>query len=296
MKKHYFVYSLFFLLIWDVSQVTAFDAALTRGQLMSLLKEKKENACQNSASFMKRILKRGILRVAMHKKDHPPFFMISKKGELIGLDVTLANQIAEQLGVKVEFDRSENTFNGVVKRVQDNKSDIGISKISLTLVRARNVLYSEPYVSMTKSILINRIKLLQAGPGLSVKDVFSKEKAIIGALSGSSYEAFAERVFPKAQVYGSNNWKGDIIPRLIKGEIWAAFRDEIEVRRAMFLTKDASLHLLVVNLKDERDPMMMVINKEARHFREWINLFLKYAYKGETLAGTIERYKEYVYK
>ncbi len=239
---------------------------------------------------------RGVLRVAMHAKDHPPFFMVDEKGELIGIDIELAKDIATQLGVKLDINRDESTFDGVVDRVAKGLSDIVISKLSLTLKRALIVRYTNPYTSLSKSILINRIKLLKAGKHRSVQEVFNMKGSTIAALSGSSYEAFAKRLFPNTTIYGSSDWNDDIIPKLMKGEVWGAFRDELEVRRAIFLFKDASLYLLAVNLKDEQDPMMMVVHKDAPLFQNWLNLYLKYAHKKESIKESIERFKEYVYR
>lgn len=247
-------------------------------------------------SVLTTIKKRGVLRVAMHAKDHPPFFMVSKTGELIGIDIELANDIATQLNVKLDINRDATTFDGVVNRVAKGLSDIAISKLSLTLKRALIVRYTNPYTSLSKSILTNRIKLLQAGKHKSAKEIFSQKGAQIATLSGSSYEAFAKRIFPNASIYGSTDWSGDIIPKLMKGEFWGAFRDELEVRRAIFLFKDASLYLIAVNLKDEQDPMMMVVHKDAPFFQNWLNLYIEYAYKKEPIKDSIERFKEYVYK
>ncbi len=259
----------------------------------------QSNTALNKAiknSTLDAIVKRGVLRVAMNAKDHPPFFMVSDDGELIGIDVELAHDIARQLGVKVEINRDAKTFDGVVERVANGLSDIAISKLSLTLKRALIVRYTAPYTALSKSILINRVKLLGAGKENSTHQIFSHKKAKIAALSGSSYEAFAKRIFPNATIYSSKKWHGDIIPKVIKGELWGAFRDEIEVRRAMFLFKDAALHILAVNLKDEQDPMMMAVNKNAPLFQDWLNLYLKYAHKGVNINGAIERFKKYVYR
>jgi len=212
------------------------------------------------------IRKRGVLRVAMHQKDHPPFFMVDEKGNLIGVDIEIAEEIAKQLDLKLEINRDSATFDEVVQRVATGSSDIAISKLSMTLTRAQIVRYTKPYSSLSKSVLLNRVRLLKFGEGTSVEKIFNDKEAVVGVLSGSSYEAFAKRLFSGAQLYGKSDWTKDIVPKVVSGEVWGAFRDELEVRRTIFLYKDASYHLLAINLKDEQDHIMMVVHKDATMF------------------------------
>ena len=242
------------------------------------------------------IKKRGVLRVAMHQKDHPPFFMVDEKGELIGVDIEMAKEIANQLDLQLEINRDSETFDEVVQRVATGVSDIAISKLSMTLTRAQIVRYTNPYSSLSKSVLLNRVRLLKFGEGTSVEQIFNDKEAIIGVLSGSSYEAFAKRLFTTAKLYGRSDWTKDIVPKVISGEVWGAFRDELEVRRTIFLYKDASYHLLAINLKDEQDHIMMVVHKDAAMFQNWLNLYLSYVHKKEDIKDSIQRFKKYVYK
>ena len=248
------------------------------------------------STHLQKIIKSGVLRVGMHKKDHTPYFMTTETGNFVGIDIDLAKEIAKQLGVRVEFIRTENTFDDVVQLVIDGKADVVISKLSLTLERAKKVLYTKPYSSLTKSVLVNRTRLLQVGSNKSANEMFSQPGAIIAVLKGSSYVPFARRIFPKAQIYEGTDWYGDILPRVFKGEFWGAFRDELEVRRSIFLAENAALYVLAVNFKDEKDPFMMVVNKEARMLRDWLNLFLDFVYKKVPITNAIKKYEEYVYE
>ena len=89
---------------------------------------------------IQRILDRDKLIVAVLTSDNAPFFMTddSDSNNLIGLDAKIAKGLADALGVEVEFNRSADTFNGVVDQVYQLKADIAISKISQPLSRAQN--------------------------------------------------------------------------------------------------------------------------------------------------------------
>ena len=60
------------------------------------------------AAELARIINRGVLIVALHEKDTPPFFY-EKDGVLVGFDIELVQRIGDQLKVPLQFDRSAKT-------------------------------------------------------------------------------------------------------------------------------------------------------------------------------------------
>jgi polar amino acid transport system substrate-binding protein len=113
------------------------------------------------APDIKAILDRGELIVAMTAADQPPFYYVGSDGQLAGLDVTLARDIAARLGVKASFNRSPKSFNEVVELVAQGGADVAISKLSRTLVRAQMVRFTKPYVTFRHAMLFNRLRLAQ---------------------------------------------------------------------------------------------------------------------------------------
>jgi polar amino acid transport system substrate-binding protein len=248
------------------------------------------------APDMQSIIQRGTLVVAMLEKDNPPFFMVDEKGNLIGHDVELAKTIARLLHVKVEFNRNNPTFDDVVFMVARGEADVGISKLSLTLSRAQLVLYTDPYLILHKALLINRVGLTKFGSSLSTRNLFKTKAAVIGAIDQSSYEDFAQYLFPNASHFTAPSWENDIIPKVMKGEILGAFRDELVVRNTMLSVSNASIYLLAVIIEDEPDPIMMVVNKRSYVLQQFLNLFLEYYYPKKNLEEIINKYKSYMYK
>jgi len=248
----------------------------------------------SSPPDIRKIRKRGKLIVAMHGKDQPPFFMHDKKGTLIGIDVELAQAIASEFGVNVEFNREAKSFDEVVDIVAEGKADIGISKLSLTLDRAKKVRYTRPYLNFSKAVLLNRLHLAKKGATRSLNDIFSSKEVVIGAISDSSYEAFAKRLFPDAGIFTAPSWSGNIIPEVAEGKILAAFRDEFEVRRVMLSYPNSALKFLAVFLKDEGDPIMMVVPYDSIHMHTWLNLFLEFGNITLDTKALFEQYAQYV--
>ena len=85
-----------------------------------------------------RIIERGELVVAVLGVDQPPFFE-ERFGQLTGLDITLAGDIAKKLGVKVRFNRDAKTFDDVVSLLAKGQADLAVSKLSRTLPRAQEI-------------------------------------------------------------------------------------------------------------------------------------------------------------
>lgn len=237
---------------------------------------------------------RGVLRVAMHKMDHPPFFMVDETGQLIGIDVELAQELGRQLGVKVEFNRSQPSFNGVVSLVEGKVCDLAISKLSITMIRCEYVLYSRPYLTMNKALLVNRRILTKIPPNITVKELFQEKGFQIGAITNSSYESFAIRLVAADKVYSNPDWNRVIIPEVLEGKLWAAFRDELEVRRTMYNFRDAPLKLIAIILKDQMDPMSICFHKDDDLFRQYVNHFIDVVYGKKTMAEEIKRFDKYI--
>ena len=110
---------------------------------------------EDSVSIQK-IKNRGVLVVAVYFKDYAPFFFVNKKGELKGSDVDLAHELARKIGVKITFDRSAKTYDALVESVVQGKVDIAISCLSVTPQRLEKVLFTDSYITLKKTLLINR--------------------------------------------------------------------------------------------------------------------------------------------
>ena len=219
---------------------------------------------------------RGKIVFAMINRDLPPFSMMNSKGELVGIDVDLAKAIGKELGLKVEFIRTASTFEEVVDQVVERKADMAISKLSLTLSRAKKIRYTDPYVLLRKALFLNRLLLekLKQSDDESLKSLFGRTTRKIGVIANSSYVDFAKRIFPKAEIVEFDTWDKSIQATL-KGEVLASFRDEWEVRKVMDSVSDASISGLAVMIIEELDPIMVVVPWNHTHLLSWLNSYLE---------------------
>jgi cyclohexadienyl dehydratase len=111
----------------------------------------------NAQSRLDDIIAHGALRVGM-TGDYRPFSQHVKDKDAAsgnevekwsGLDVIMARQLAESLGVKADFVLT--TWSALMPDLAEGKFDIGMGGISITLARQRTALFSQPLMRVGKT-------------------------------------------------------------------------------------------------------------------------------------------------
>ncbi|MGM9902318.1 hypothetical protein A5844_002235 [Enterococcus sp. 10A9_DIV0425] len=129
------------------------------------------------------IKERGVLKVAT-SADYAPFefhTMVDGKDKIVGSDIDLAKEIANQLGVDLEI--SDMSFNTVLASLKEGKVDMAISAISATDERKTQFDFTDNYYNPPQVIMINKKN----------KEKYTSVEALarksIGAQKGSIQEA-----------------------------------------------------------------------------------------------------------
>lgn len=147
---------------------------------------------QQGESRLYAITKSGKLRVCIF----PLYFLISYRnpasGQLEGIDIDLAKELAKELGVELQF--VESSFSSFVADLQANKCEIGMFGIGATLKRAQAVAFSHPYL-ITNVYAVTR----KDGPVKSWADV-DKSGVRVGVGLASYIEPFMRRYLKNATV------------------------------------------------------------------------------------------------
>lgn len=227
-------------------------------------------------SDITRITGKGTLVVAMTAADQAPFFFVNSRKVLVGLDVQIAREIADKLGVKVKFDRSAKSFDEVVTNVVQGKADVAISKLSRTFPRAKNVRFSVPYMTFRHGLLLNRINAARAIRELHIteKEYIQKFPGKLGVIEHSSYELFAKTNFPYAEIISFKKWE-DVIAAVNDGIIDAAYRDELEIKKIIRLNPDASLRIKTALITDKSDSISVAVRYTDTNLLAFINMVIE---------------------
>ena len=94
------------------------------------------------------IVSRGVLRVGL-TGDYRPFSLRGPDGNYTGLDVDMANSLADALGVKLEI--VPTTWSALLADLGAGKFDIGMGGISITLARQKVAFFSQPVMRVGKA-------------------------------------------------------------------------------------------------------------------------------------------------
>lgn len=233
-----------------------------------------------AGSALERIQEKGTLTVAMFGEDVPPFFYTDDAGNLAGIDPSLARDIAAKLGVRLAFDRSATTFDGVVDKVRTGDADIAISLLSDTLERAARVSFSRSYVSVRQFMLINRLEFARlvatrgaGGAAVPVAMLLDDPAAQIGVISGTSYVGFLSQDFPRAKMAEFADWNA-MLAAVKAGRLVALLYDEIEIGNWRHADPAGSLDLRPFHLAGHPDTIAIAMRREDQDLKAWIDLYL----------------------
>lgn len=186
----------------------------------------------------------GVLKVGM-SADFAPFefhSMVDGKDKIVGADVDLANAIADDLGVDIEFMDME--FNAVLSSLEQGKVDIAISGISATPERKKSFDFSDNYYNPPQKVIVNK---KNADKFTSIDSLKGKK---VGAQKGSVQEDVVKQQLPDAQMVSVAKVPNLII-ELNQGSIDALVVEETV--GASYISQNPDLQFANIDLKSSKD-------------------------------------------
>jgi polar amino acid transport system substrate-binding protein len=108
-------------------------------------------ACGGDESALDRIAKADEL-VVYTNAEFQPYEYLGPNGEIIGVDMEIAQAIADELGVQLKVENA--AFDGLVASISSGKGDLGIAAMTITPERKDAVLFSIPYVDAIQFMVI----------------------------------------------------------------------------------------------------------------------------------------------
>ena len=124
--------------------------------------------CGEKGTSLKSIQKAGELVIAT-SPDFPPFEELKSDGSVQGIEIDVCNLICEKLGVKLKIEQVD--FESVLPGVQAGKYAMGVSGISVTEKRQKNVLFTDPYCLAAQAIVVTEGSPVTCKADLSGKSV-----------------------------------------------------------------------------------------------------------------------------
>ena len=226
-----------------------------------------------AARDLRSIIDTKVLRVAVTSFDLPAFHAHQSDGRLIGAEIEMAQQIAQALGVRVEFIENANSFDAVVDLVATGSADIGISKLSQTYARLRHVRFSNPYITLRQAMLFDRAAIARDANGQPPAAALQKFHGRIGLTAHSAYVEFAKANFPAATLVEAGTWE-DVIESLLAGKVDVIYRDEFEIRRILKNRPTLNVRFGPAAIIDQYALLSIAICDTCSKLQEFINYHL----------------------
>ena len=144
---------------------------------------------------------------------------------------------------------------------------------------------------MRQSLLLNRVQFAEQSNGRRPELAIRELTGNVGVIQDSSYVGYTKQKFPKTIVNEQPSWP-DVLRSARSGELVAAYRDELEVKRAILQDPSNAINFQTVVLTDTNDSVAMVLPWQSSHLREFVNQYLSSNNIDYTADLLLEKFKE----
>lgn len=139
--------------------------------------------CAKKESAVDKIKSAGKI-VMLTNAAFPPFEYLGDDNKPAGVDVDIAQAVADELGVTLEV--VDMDFDGIVPAIQSGQGDLGVAGMTNTPERANSVGFSINYVSTTQMIIVQE--------GSDIKTPDDLVGKTIGVQMGTTGDIFASDI------------------------------------------------------------------------------------------------------
>lgn len=165
------------------------------------------------SSIIDKVMRKGKLRVGL--SSFVPWAMQDKKGEWIGFEIDVAKQLAEDMGVEIEFVPTK--WEGLIPSLLTGKFDLIIAGMTGTPQRALKINFTIPYDYSGMNVVVHK----NFAEGVTdYMDLDKKGNTIVSRV-GTTGAALAKETFKNATVRLFPD-EGPMVQELLNGKA-AAF-------------------------------------------------------------------------
>ncbi|WP_271253394.1 transporter substrate-binding domain-containing protein [Pseudanabaena sp. Chao 1811] len=220
-----------------------------------------------------KIQKRGKLLIGV-KDNLPPLGFRDRDGNLSGLEIDIARELAKELNLPIELVPLKNRDR--LSALQNNQVDLAIAQITVTNNRSRLVDFSLPYYTDSTIAIAQR--------DLSIQEL--RQPIAIAVLKNSAAIAVIQSQFPKAAIIGASSYQ-DGLDALQSGKVKAFVGDRSSLTQWLkehpdyaIIGQPLAVHSLAIALPrgiqhlDFRDRVFAIVEKWRKN--SWLTDRVKY--------------------
>lgn len=226
---------------------------------------------------LSKIQKNGKLTIAT-SPDFPPFESLNGDGKVEGIEIELLELICQELGVELDIQQMD--FDSVLPGVQAGKFDMGVSGISITEKRQKNVLFTDPYCLAAQAIVV-----MEGSPISSKADLQGKS---VSVQTGTTAETFCNDNGYQVSSFQANN---DAQSALVQGKVDAWVIDDLtaaDMVKAYNAENDSKLVVLEEPMTTEPYALAMAFGSEDTIAE--VNKILEKLLSDGTVAEIFQKY------
>ena len=196
--------------------------------------------------------------------DQHPFSFKDANGELTGMDIELAQALAD--GMDVELEIKQIPFPKLLDELKANNIDLVLSGMSMKIDRNMEFAFAGPYFKTEKAIL-SSVK-----GGLKKSDITSLNLAAVKLVSvvNSTSELIIKQYYPEATHISVETFD-EGLNKIKSGEATGMIADFESVEDAVL--RDKTLKMMYVDDISAYDPLGMAVNPDDMLF---VNLLENY--------------------
>lgn len=211
-----------------------------------------------------------ILMCGCSKKDENQLVMVTEagfapyeyyeNGEVVGVDVDIAREIAKYLGKTLVV--KDIAFDSIINEVKTGKADFGAAGISYSEDRAKNVDFSINYAVSKQVVIVNNNSSITNVNGISNKK--------IAVQLGSIADTFVTDNIKNANVVRQKKYLA-AIEDLKTGKVDCVVMDELPAKE--IVSKNEGIKILDGSLTN--DSYGMIVKKGNKELLDAINMVLQ---------------------
>ena len=235
-------------------------------------------ACGSKGASLKKIQKAGKLVIAT-SPDFPPFESLDGSGQVAGIEIDILEEVCAQLGVTLEIQQMD--FDSVLPGVQAGKYDMGVSGITITEKRQKNVLFTDAYCLAAQAIVVK-----EGSPISSKADLEGKTVAV---QTGTTAESFCMDNGYTVSAYAANN---DAQSALLQGKADAWVIDDLTAADMVKVyNAQGGDQLVILNEAMTTEPYAFAMAFGSEDTVEAINGILKTMEDSGAIAAIFDKYE-----
>ena len=234
-------------------------------------------SCSKSGTSLASVQKKGKLSIAT-SPDFPPFESLTDSTTVEGIEIDILQLICDRLGVELEINQMD--FDSVLPGVQAGKFDVGVSGITITEQRKKNVLFTDPYCLAAQAIVVTEDSAIKSKADLEGKKV--------SVQTGTTAESYTMENGYSVSSFSANS---DAEAALTSGKVDAWVIDDLTAAEMVKVYNEtASVKLVILDEAMTTEPYAFAFSLGSDDLVKEVNSILDELIADGTVKAIFEKY------